>query len=65
MQNKNRLIDTENKLLLVATGEMKGDRTNPGMRYKLPRHMKQKSNKHILYSTGNYSHYLAIAYNKV
>ena len=34
-------------------------------RYKLPRHMKQKSNKHILYSTGNYSHYLAIAYNKV
>ena len=28
MQNRNRLIGIENKLLLVATGEIKGDRGN-------------------------------------
>ena len=55
MQNRNRLTDIENKLI-VTKGEMREYRIKS---YKLLC-IKQRSNKDISYSTGNYSHFLVI-----
>ena len=64
-QNRNRLTDAENKL--VTKGEREGGGANQGYGIKRDNLLciKQISNKNMLYSTGNYSHYLVINFNGV
>ena len=61
MQNRNRLIDIENKGRGKAAGATEGYWLD---RHKVPS-IKWTSNKDILYSTENYSHYLIITFNGV
>ena len=64
LQNRNRLIDTENKFV-VTKGDMRGG-INQGFemnRYTLSQVKLIKKNKDLLYSTGNYIQYLIITYN--
>ena len=64
LQNRNRLIDTENKFV-VTKGDMRGS-INQGFemnRYTLLQVKLIKKNKVLLYSTGNYIQYLIITYN--
>ena len=54
MQNRNRLTGTANKLW-SPKGRWKGRGANQGYEVNKLIHTKQKSNKDIMYSKGNYS----------
>ena len=64
MQNRNRLSDVENKLV-VMKGEGEGGGANKGYGINKLLCIKQISNKDILYSTEKYSHYFVITLNGV
>ena len=61
---RNRLKDTENKLMVTngnsEQGEMKQDL---GINKYTLLYVKQVNGKNLLYSTGNYIQYLVITYN--
>ena len=66
IQNRNRLTDIENKLMLIKR-EREGGGTNQkyeSNKYKLL-YLKWISNKDLLYSTGNYIKYLTKTYNGI
>ena len=65
MQNRNRLTDLENKLTVTKGERERGKGQIRGMRLIRTTMYKIISSKDILYSTGNYSHYLVITYNGV
>ena len=63
MQNRNRLTDIENKLL-VTKGEREGGRGKLGVwDYHVHTTIYKINNKDLLYSTGSYIQYLIITYN--
>ena len=60
MQNRNRILDSENKLVITKQGEEKGEGQMRGVRLT---DKKQISNKNVLYGTESYTHYLVITYD--
>lgn len=64
--NRNRLTDTENKLVLPeGRGKRRGASLEYGSKWYKLLCMKQINNKDILYGTVNYSHYHVITFNGV
>ena len=60
MQNRNRIPDSENKLVITKQGEEKGEGQMRGVRLT---DKKQISNKNVLHGTESYTHYLVITYD--
>ena len=62
IQNRNRLTDTANNLMVTKEGR-EGTNQEDGMNRSKLLYIKYISNEDLLYSTGNYIQYLVITYN--
>jgi len=58
-QNRNRLTDIENRLMVTKRKRRGGEIRSLGLTYTRYS-IKQVSNKDLLYSTGNYTQYIVI-----